>query len=193
MNTKGYLDIIGKIVAIIALIAFTLWVNTLNIEGSVIESYAERFGYIGLFVVSVISGFNVFVPIPVAAFYPFLLTVGFHPIITVAVISAGMVMGDLIGYSIGRTGRSMLKEEHVHTMQKMLHRLDALAEKHRALPLVFLFVFAAFVPLPNELVVIPMGFLRFRLWMIMLTAFLGNLLFNTLIALGFIHIPGLLF
>ncbi len=179
-----------KIFAVILAIIFVFWINTFNVEGTLFAHYAERLGYVGLFFVAVVSGFNVLLPVPVAALYPSLLSLGFHPFWTIAVISLGMVIGDVVGYFLGYIGRGMMTDTKQRSLTIMRY-VDTLAKKHRFLPVIALFIFVAFVPLPNELIVVPLGFLRVSFWKIIITVFCGNILFNTLIALGFFHIPGL--
>ena len=133
--------------------------------------------------VSAISGFNLLVPIPIITFFPFFLEAGFHPIITLCVIAFGMTFGDLLGFIIGDTGRDIYKPKS----KKIITRLETLHDKHPALPLVFMFLYASFAPIPNELVVIPLAFLGFRMWKVMLAVFFGNIIFNALIAFGIVQ------
>lgn len=166
---------------VVAAIIFALWVNSLPVEGTVLEDYVQRLGYVGLLLVSIVSGFNVIVPVPVAAFSPLLLEAGMHPVLMVAVISLGMMMGDVLGYVIGRTGRRLVEDRRV---KNMIDRLERLKEK----PIrsyIFLAIYSAFIPLPNELIVIPMGMLRYKWWAIFLTLFIGNITFNIVVSSGF--------
>jgi len=167
-------------------------VNKMDLSGTVVEQYVQNFGYIGLFVASVISGFNVIVPVPVVAFFPFFVSTGLQEIPIILVISFGMVVGDLLGYSIGRGGREMFSEKKQKQLDRMTVRIDRMQQRHRLFPAIFLFFYAAFLPIPNELVVIPMGFFRFRLRYMVIAIFLGNLVFNILLALGFTHLPNVL-
>ncbi|MBP9761056.1 MAG: hypothetical protein KBD15_02340 [Candidatus Magasanikbacteria bacterium] len=180
-----------KIIFILLLIALVVWLNTLAFHLPSLDGYAKQFGYAGLFVVSFLSGFNIFIPIPVAAFMPSLLSLGFAPLLIVLTISLGMTCGDIVGYIIGRGGRHVFKKKSTkhQGMQRMLERIEILQEKHPSLPYIFLFFFVTFVPLPNELVVIPFGFLRLKFLYTILAVLLGNLLFNAYVAIGFTQIP----
>ena len=64
--------------------------------------------------------------------------------------------------------------------------------RHRFLPLGLLFLYAAFVPLPNELLVIPMAFMRYSMAAVMTAVLFGNVIFNTMWAFGvsWIFAPG---
>ncbi|HSH45056.1 MAG TPA: hypothetical protein VK966_04330 [Longimicrobiales bacterium] len=167
-------------VGLVLVLAVAVWANLYAAEHDFVRVLARRFSYPGVFLAAAISGFNLVVPIPVIAFFPFFMEVGFHPVVTVAVIAAGMTTGDLVGYVLGRATR----EVFAAGAQGVVARLEALRARHRVLPFVVMFLYAAFAPLPNELLVIPLAFLRFRVAGVFLAVLGGNLIFNSLMALG---------
>ncbi len=72
---------IGAFVLTVVLIASAAWY--MNIHASQNEAIREavgRGGYPMLLALSAASGFNLAVPIPIVAFFPFLLDAGFHPL-----------------------------------------------------------------------------------------------------------------
>lgn len=172
---------IGALAVVIALVA---WANLYAAEHDFVRELARRFGYPGLFVGAAISGFNLVVPIPVIAFFPFFMEVGFAPIPTVMTIAIGMTTGDLVGYLLGRTTREMFAPR----MKGMMARLERLREQHRVLPFVVMFLYAAFAPVPNEVLVIPLAFLRYPLIGIFTAVLAGNLIFNSLVAFGVVRV-----
>ena len=176
--------LVVKVVAIAALLLSAVWVNLNAGEIEAVRNAAARAGYPGLFLAAAISGFNVIWPVPVALFFPFFVDAGFAPAPTLAVIAAGMTCGDLLGYLIGRATRSAAREIAHGRALRFQARAEALGRRHRVLPLVLLFLYAAFVPLPNELVVIPMAFLRYSVASIVAAVFCGNAIFSALVALG---------
>lgn len=156
-----------------------MWVNETAAQNIQVVEAVRRFGYPGLFVVSAVSGFNLLVPIPIIAFFPFLLEAGLDPVISVLIIGAGMTVGDMVGYLLGRAGRKMVEKPH------WLARIERVRERHRIAPYVLLFFYAAFAPLPNELIVIPMALIGCRWYGVVGAALGGNLIFNSLAAAGF--------
>ncbi len=173
-----------KIVLFVAFIALVVWVNQYAIANDGVRVLATKLGYPGMFLAAAISGFNLLIPIPVISFYPFFLSAGFHPVLTVVVIAIGMSLGDTIGYIIGKAGRGA----DVKPVKHLITLLERVHHKHRYLPYVAMFLYAAFVPLPNELLVIPLALMGMRLVPILVVVALGNIVFNTLAALGFVHI-----
>ena len=170
--------------ALAVVIALVVWANLYAAEHDFVRELARRFGYPGLFVGAAISGFNLVVPIPVIAFFPFLMEVGFAPLPTVATIALGMTTGDLVGYLLGRTTREMFAPK----MKGMMARLERLREQHPVLPFVVMFLYAAFAPVPNEILVIPLAFLRYPLIGIFTAVLAGNLIFNSLVAFGVVRV-----
>ncbi len=148
---------------------------------SAIQAIVQAFGYPGLFIISIISGFNVFVPIPVIAFYSVFVQSGLHPFFTIFLISLGMTTGDVIGYFIGDTGRKITTSA---VSQKSLTTITRLKERNPRLPLIVLGIYASIAPAPNELVIVPLGFLGYRLRYIFPIALIGNTFFNVLLAYG---------
>lgn len=169
-----------QLALVVALVAAIVWANLYAAEHDLVRESARRFGYPGVLVAAALSGFNLVVPIPVIAFYPFFMEVGFAPLPTVAVIAIGMTLGDLVGYAVGRTAREVMAPR----TQGLVGRLERLRERHRVLPFLVMFLYAAFAPIPNEILVIPLAFLRYPVSGIFLAVLAGNIIFNTLVAFG---------
>ena len=180
MGPRRRVPVAVKILAIAGLVAFAAWVNLRagDVEG--VRDAAAAAGYPGLLLASVLSGFNLVWPVPIATFYPFFVEAGFQPVPTLATIALGMTGGDLLGYLIGDATRHLADRR----IARFRARAEALHARHRLLPLGLLFLYAAMVPLPNELLVIPMAFMRYPLAAVMTAVLLGNAIFNTAMALG---------
>lgn len=145
-----------------------------------IEGLAAAYGYAGVFFAAVLNGFNIAVPIPVIFFLPAIMEFGLNKILAFILIVLGMTCGDVLGYAIGKAGRSALTPRG----RRIRIGLEKLRERYRLSPLVALFLFASFTPFPNEIVTIPIGFLDYRLKQIIPIILVGNLIFNALIAFG---------
>jgi len=176
---RSALSIAWKVAAVALAVAAIVWANQVGVENEQLLDAIARFGYPGLFVVSAISGFNVIIPIPAISLFPLLMQAGFHPVPTVLVIGAGMTVGDMVGFLLGRLGRKMVESG------SWLRRLERIREGHRLAPYVLLFFYASFAPLPNELIVIPMALIGCRWYGVLGAALAGNLIFNALAAAGF--------
>jgi membrane protein YqaA with SNARE-associated domain len=177
-----------QVAAIVAIGAAAVWTNLYAADHDLFREAAVRFGYPGILLGGAASGFNLVVPVPIIAFFPFFVEVGFHPVVTVAVIATGMTLGDLLGYLIGHTARDVLAPRR----EGLVARLERMRERRPYLPFVVMFLYAAFAPIPNEVLVIPLAFLRYPVAAIFSAVLLGNLIFNSLVAFGVVHVFDLL-
>jgi membrane protein YqaA with SNARE-associated domain len=177
-----------RLAVVAAVLALAVWANLYAADHDLVREATRRYGYVGILAAAAVSGFNLVVPVPIIAFFPFFMEVGLAPVPTVLVIAAGMTAGDLVGYLVGRTARDVVRP----TEGGVVRRLEALRDRHPRLPLLVMFLYAAFAPAPNEIVVIPLAFLRYPVAGIFAAVLAGNLIFNALVAAGVIHIFGLL-
>lgn len=173
-----------KLLAVLGLLGLVTWANLYAADNALAIEATRRYGYPGIFVAAAFSGFNLVVPIPVVAFFPFFMEAGLAPVPTVLLIALGMTAGDLVGYLIGHTARQFVRPRE----GGIIRRLEALRERHPVLPVAVMFVYAAFVPAPNEVLVLPLAFLRYPVWGIFAAVLAGNLIFNSLVALGVVGI-----
>jgi membrane protein YqaA with SNARE-associated domain len=178
-----------KIVLFTLLLGGVVWMNMYAINNESVLTLVSTYSYGGILGVAVLSGFNLLVPIPIIGLYPVFLEAGLHSVGVIITISIGMTIGDMFGYAIGRTGRSVV---HVSKDNQFMVRLAQLEKRHPMLPYVFLFVHAAIVPFPNEIVVIPAAFIGCKFRYVIIATLLGNTIFTTASALGFIHVFSLL-
>lgn len=155
-----------------------------------IRAVVASYGYVGIFVVSVISGFNLVVPIPAISFLPLFLQSGLDFWPTILIITIGMTLADTVAYLLGDLGRKFMP---TNLSKKLERYIKIIHEKYNWAPLVLLFFFAAVVPLPNELLLLPFAFLNYRLIHIFPVVFAGNLVLNILYSQGIINIFGLFF
>ena len=179
-DRRPWLAPLFKVAAVVVLVSFAVWVNLRVGELDSLRQTVMALGYPGLLGASVLSGFNLLVPVPVVAFFPVLLESGFRPAPALATIAIGMTAGDFLGYLIGDASRDLAGDR----LQGLRAKVDDLHRRHPVLPLLLLFLYAAFAPIPNELLVIPLAFMGYSLIAVMVAVLLGNVVFNTLAAYG---------
>ena len=153
-------------------------VTSLVSSDETVQRWIKDFGLGGIFIISAISGFNLVVPIPIATFIPVFLESGFNFYAVILIISLGMTTGDILSYLIGSLGRRVIITEESlqkHWFVKLINKSRA---KYKTLPYVILFIFASVVPIPNEITVMPMGFLGYKMKIIIPILIVGNLIFN---------------
>lgn len=188
LKQRNFLKLTASIAVVVAVIVLAIWLGILAKENEFIQNAVLNYGYIGVFFLSIVSGFNIIVPIPIAAFFPLLIASGLNQWITILVVAVGTTVADTLSYLIGRIGRQLMSPRTEQTLE----RFEKMKSRARYLPFIFLFFFAAFVPLPNELLIIPLAFLGYHLKHLIPVVFLGSLIFNTLAMFGTLNLFELL-
>ncbi len=177
-----------KIIALLAFISvflvFVVWLERLVVQSDFFQQMIFSYGYFGIFLASIISGFNVVFPIPMVTFVPIFLASGLSFIPVLVTISLGMTLGDFLGFGLGVLGSKI----SLSNAERIKNRLLWLRDRYRIGPLVGLFCFVAFTPIPNEVLVVPMGFLGYRLRVIAPILVFGNLVFNSIAYFGFLNV-----
>ncbi len=185
MNNKKIFKIVIQGLSLIAVIGIALYFAHLARGNENIKELVGDYGYIGIFVVSLISGFNFVVPIPAISFLPLFLESGLNYWTTIVIISLGMTVADSFAYFLGNLGTKIVSSTFSEKLEK---RIRIIHEKYSWAPLVILFLFAAVMPLPNEVLLIPFAFLNYRFIYIIPIVFAGNFVFNFLFSKGIINI-----
>ncbi len=183
MKISREIKFLFSLAFIVLIVAFAFWLSEAATDNTYVQDIIARYGYLGVFIGSVVSGFNLVVPIPAVSFVPALLQSGLNYWICIALLALGMTTADVTAYALGRAGRGVFSEA---INQKMMRRLDHLRERHPFYPFLIALLFAAIIPFPNEIIAVPLGFLRYRMAYIIMALLIGNLIFNLLYSRGFI-------
>jgi uncharacterized membrane protein YdjX (TVP38/TMEM64 family) len=131
------------------------------------------YGYAGAFVISIFGNFTVFFPVPyILTIYAFGATL--NPLILGLVSGAGSTLGEFSAYLIGRGGRKVLDKKY----GDRLETAKLLVQRH-GMAIIFLF---AVLPLPDDLILIPLGMLRYSLKKAMTAMFVGKTIMCTAVA-----------
>jgi len=137
------------------------------------EQFALQFGYFGVFLISLIGALSIIVPIPYTLVI-YLLGSFLNPILVAVSGGLGSAVGEFSGYVLGYYGRAVLSEERrrkMDYMMKVFHRYGFAA--------IFLF---ALTPLPDDLLFIPLGIMRYRFVKVFIPALLGKMLMCFILA-----------
>jgi len=145
-----------------------------------LQIFAEQYGYLGIFLISLLGATSIFVPIPytVVIFILGGLQSGgnwvFEPLWIAVAAGAGAAIGEFSGYAIGFGGRRVVGD-------KYKKRMDFLTKLFKKYGTIAIFVFAL-TPLPDDLLFIPLGVMRYNLLRAFVPALLGKFFSNLIIA-----------
>jgi len=133
-----------------------------------------QFGYFGVFLISIIGAASIIIPVPYTLLIFWLGIWGYNPLLLTIAGGTGSAIGEFSGYLLGYYGRTLLSGERQRKMNyllKMFGRYGPVA--------IFLF---ALTPLPDDLLFIPLGILRYSYVKAFIPSLLGKLLMCYILA-----------
>jgi len=137
------------------------------------EQFALQFGYFGVFLISLIGALSIIVPIPYTLII-YLLGSVLDPLLVAVSGGLGSALGEFSGYVLGYYGRAVLSEDRRRKMDYMMRVFH-----HYGFAAIFLF---ALTPLPDDLLFIPLGIMRYRFVKAFIPALLGKMLMCFILA-----------
>jgi membrane protein YqaA with SNARE-associated domain len=145
------------------------------------RNFAVQYGYLGIFLISLLGAMSIFVPIPYTIVI-FILggvrdTFGnwlFDPLWIAVAAGIGSAIGEFSGYLLGVGGRKVISDKY----KKKMDFITKLFKKYGPITI---FVFAL-TPLPDDLLFIPLGVMRYSLLQAFIPALLGKFFSNLIIA-----------
>ena len=139
------------------------------------NSFVLQYGYFGIFLISLLGASSVFVPIPSTVI---IFTLGasstFDPLWIAVAAGIGAAIGEFSGYLIGFGGRRIISE-------KQKTKMEFLTKLFRKFGPILIFIFAL-TPLPDDLLFIPLGVMRYSVIRTFIPALLGKFFSNLIIA-----------
>ena len=153
----------------------------LNDIANWMESFALQYGYLGVFFISLLGAASVLIPIP-SSVVIFILgglknSVGtflFEPLFIAVAAGSGAAVGELSGYFVGLGGRKIIGKRYKRKM-------DILMKLFQRFGPAVIFIFAL-TPLPDDLLFIPLGVMRYKILNAFIPALLGKFFSNLIIA-----------
>jgi membrane protein YqaA with SNARE-associated domain len=148
-------------------------------------------GYSGAFAVSFLGNATILVPFPYIV-VPFVLgaDMGYNPWLVGLVSGVGAAMGEMTGYLAGYYGRRLLKEE-----DKINGFREYVQQRPSMTP--FMIWFLAATPIPDDLLIVPLGVARYSWWKVLVPLLIGKTIFLTAIAwagrLGLVWVESVFF
>ena len=134
-----------------------------------VRTAPPHYQFLGVFFISFIGSLSIIFPIPYTLV---ILTLGItglmNPILLTVAGGLGSALGEFSGYALGYYGARFISKERRRKMDffvKIFDRYGPIA--------VFLF---ALTPLPDDLLFIPLGILRYKFWKTFIPCLIGKFL-----------------
>jgi membrane protein YqaA with SNARE-associated domain len=137
------------------------------------EHLALQYGYFGIFLISLIGALSIFFPIPYTVI---IFTLGgvFEPLWIAVAAGIGSSVGEFSGYLLGFGGRRIIGERYKKKMEFLMKIFDRFG------PIVIFFF--ALTPLPDDLLFIPLGVIRYSVVKAFIPALVGKFCMNFIVA-----------
>jgi membrane protein YqaA with SNARE-associated domain len=136
-----------------------------------------QYGYLGIFVISLIGSASILIPIPYTVI---IFTISAFRILDPMLIAIssglGSAVGEFSGYLLGYYGQAILSDIQKRKMEfilKVFNRYGSIT--------VFIF---ALTPLPDDLLIIPLGIMRYSFVKVLLPCLLGKIFMSLILAYG---------
>ncbi len=139
-------------------------------------SIVKKYGYFGVFIITLLTSATIFIPVP-SQLYVFLLAPVLNPVLMSLAAGLGSAIGELTGYGIGLGGEKIIIKKYPQYKDS----LKAWKRKFKERGFILLFLFAV-TPLPDDIVGIVAGLLKYDVKKFLIAVFLGKTLMFLLVA-----------
>lgn len=137
------------------------------------EQFAFQFGYLGVFIISFIGSVSVIFPVPYTLAI-FVLGSVLDPFFVAVSGGLGAALGEFSGYTLGYYGRKIVNKER-------RRKMDFMAKLFGRYGSITIFLFAL-TPLPDDLLFIPLGIMRYPFLKAFVPALLGKMVMTFILA-----------
>jgi membrane protein YqaA with SNARE-associated domain len=175
---KNVLPILGRIGLLLLVIALTIGIYLLRDQ----TRWLARWGYVGIFLLSILANATIILPAPGVAFV-FGLGALYNPLLVALAAGAGAAVGELSGYLAGYSGNIVIQNRtHAERMTEWMKKYGP-----------WTILILGFIPNPLfDLAGIIAGMLKMPLWKFLLFCMVGKILKMLLFAYaGSLSIPWL--
>ncbi len=162
---------------------FYLWLpsfaQSLGEIASRLHDFALRQGYWGAFVVTAISNAALIIPIPYGTVLFLLGSLGLNPWLLGFLTGVAAGLGEVIGYWVGRGAGLLVSKKQ----QEKFKKINLFISRHPHLTPWLIFFFGT-TPIPDDIILIPLGIIKYPFWKAIIPDALGKLVMTTAMSLA---------
>jgi membrane protein YqaA with SNARE-associated domain len=138
-------------------------------------NFSTQYGYFGIFLISLAGAMSIFFPIPyTVVIFALGGASSLDPILIASAAGLGAAIGEFSGYLLGIGGRKVISERYKRKM-------DFLVKLFNRFGPIVIFIFAL-TPLPDDLLFIPLGVMRYSVIRTFIPALIGKFSMNLIVA-----------
>ncbi len=141
-------------------------------------------GYFLAMILALIGGTSLLIPFPYHIVIFTLAAGGLNPFLLGIFAGTGVLVGDSTSYLIGYTGREIVTGRFQILFKKLYSW--AIKKPKWVLP-TFLYFYSSIIPIPNDFIIVPLGFARYPYLRVIIPLWLGSITFNILLAFAGVY------
>lgn len=178
MNQKSR-RILGALTILFLFAAWIFLINKISPE-EIVDFLGIKNSYLMVFLFCFIGGISILFPFP---YYLIVFTLGatLNPILLGLVGGTGVMLGDSTSYLFGYAGREVISGR-LNTILGKIH--NWFLKKSKWTIYISLYLYSSIIPFPNDILVIPLGLVRYPYFRVILPLWLGDITFNIIISLA---------
>ena len=176
ISSKQLASIVLVIVIFITAIWLSQWLSTSTEAVAVVE----RFGYLGLVGIGMVAGLNFIIPIPAATFSALYSAAGLATTGIILALAVGTLIADMIGFWVGTKLRLLVNDSY----PKIAAYAKNIAAGSGYYIFIFVLLYAALVPFPNEAILIPLAISGIKFRYLVAPLLIGNILHQAILIVG---------
>jgi len=150
------------------------WINLLISIGTGSYNFVSKYGYFGLFVTSLLGSASIIFPLP-SLILTFTFGLVLNPFLVGLVTALGSAIGESTGYLLGLGGKRILEKRYA----KGIKRVKKTFEKYGSS---FWIILLAATPLPDDIVGIICGIIKYDFKKYFIALFIGKLILSLILA-----------
>ena len=134
----------------------------------------NAYGYLGIFLISLIGSATIFLPLP-SAIFVFAAGAFLNPFLVGLLAGLGSAIGEFTGYALGLGGRKIIKKK----WKKEIKKIEGLFQNYGGFLIILIF---AATPLPDDITGIVAGILRYPIKKYFIASLIGKIVLNLVLA-----------
>ncbi|MGV8151836.1 MAG: VTT domain-containing protein [Candidatus Nanoarchaeia archaeon] len=145
----------------------------------IVSKIGIKNSYLLLGLAAFIGGTSIFLPFPYYILTMSFGAAGLNPILLGICAGIGTLLGDSTTYYLAYHGREFAPKKFSVFFINLFNKI--VSKNKKCIP-VFVFLYTSFLPLPDDLIMVPAGFVGYPFKKIAPFALIGKIIFNTLLA-----------
>lgn len=175
MEKKKIFTLIFLILMIIFISVTFLFIS----PAEIVKLIGIENSYLFLGIVAFLGGISLLIPFPYYVITFSLGAAGLNPFLLGLFAGMGTLLGDTTSYYLAYFGKKVLTKKEPEFLKRIF---NFTSKKNPIKFLIFAFLYACFIPLPDDLFMIPAGMIRYPFKRLAIAMGLGKIVLNTFIA-----------